>query len=105
MPEAQSNYDMYLEDLIASKFTQRGYDLAPEIKEEIRKDTARQLDDLIMIRAIDALSDRDVDRLEEVLRTTRSAEAARDFVAKHIPDFTDFLTEVLLEFRQTYMRN
>jgi hypothetical protein len=105
MPEAQSNYDMYLEDLIASKFTRRGYDLAPEIKEEIRKDAARQLDSLIMARAIAALSDREVDQLEGVLRTTRSAEAARDFAAKHIPDFTDFLTEVLMEFRQTYMRN
>jgi hypothetical protein len=103
MRETQSDLDKYLEGLIVRKFDRRGYDLEPEIREEIKKDTTRQLDELIMARAIDKLSDRDVNRLNEILTTTRSVESAQDFIAKHVPHFTDFLTKVLLEFENVYM--
>jgi hypothetical protein len=99
----QSKFDRYLNDLITEKSRERGYALTPGRREEVKRDVARQLDSFIMSRAISALSDRDVNRLETLLQETQSAEAAQEFVATHIPHFTDFLTSILLEFQKEYM--
>jgi len=101
----QSPYDRYLNDLITMKFRGQRHVLEPAIGDEVKRDIARRLDSFIMSRAIPALSDDDVQRLGELLENTHSAEAAQEFVATHIPNFEDFLTVTLLEFRQVYLRS
>jgi hypothetical protein len=101
----QSPHDRYLNDLITMKFRGQRNVLDPAVREEVKRDIARRLDSFIMSRAIPALSDNDVQRLETLLESTRSAAVAQEFVATHIPNFEDFLTDILLEFRQAYLRN
>ena len=97
-----SHFDQYLDDLIAQKFPE-SYLLDAADRERIKIGASRRLDNFIMSRAIPALSDEDVRHLEILLENNQSAGMAREFVATHIPDFTDFLTATLLEFSRTYL--
>ena len=99
----QTQFDQYLQGLIDQKFLQKGHTLEPEIIDELKKDITRQLDEFIMARVIAALSDDDVLALEKLLSESNSVEEAQKFASDHIPDFTTFLTNVLLEFQQVYL--
>ena len=101
--DTQTQFDQYLQGLIDQKFLQKGHTLEPEIIDEMKKDIIRQLDEFIMARVIAALSDEDVLALEKLLAESNSVEQAQKFAAEHIPDFTTFLTNVLLEFQQVYL--
>jgi hypothetical protein len=48
----QSPYSQYLDDLITEKFGKRGHALKPAVRDEIRKDVSRQLNNLIMLSAL-----------------------------------------------------
>ena len=98
----KSNFDRYLDDLIAQKFPY-SYLLNAADRESIKAGVSRRLDSFIMSRAIPALSDEDVHRLEVLLTNNPSAAIARDFVATHIANFPDFLTATFDEFSRAYL--
>jgi len=98
----KSNFDRYLDDLIAQKFPD-SYLLNAADRESIKAGVSRRLDSFIMSRAIPALSDEDVHRLEVLLTNNPSAAIARDFVATHIANFPDFLTATFDEFSRAYL--
>lgn len=92
--------DFYINNLI----DQKGYpDLTPEVREELKNDIRVRLNDFIMARVIAAFSDEDVDTFEELLKQNKSQAELQQFAAEHIPNFTDFLTNVLLEFQSVYL--
>jgi len=99
----QTQFDQYIQELIDQKYIQKGHKLEPEVIEELKKDIIRQLDQFIMARVIASLSDEDVQALEKLMQETKSVEEAHKFAAEHVPDFTSFLTDVLLEFQQVYL--
>lgn len=99
---ARSHFDQYLNDLVAQKFPE-SYLLNATDREKIKIGASCQLDNFIMSRAIPALSDEDVHYLEILLKNNQSADMAREFVATHIPNFTDFLTATMREFSRTYL--
>jgi len=98
----RSHFDQYLNDLVAQKFPE-SHLLNATDREKIKIGASRQLDNFIMSRAIPALSDEDVHHLEILLKNNQSADMAREFVATHIPNFTDFLAATLREFSRTYL--
>jgi len=77
-------------------------DLTPEVKEELRKDILRRLDDFLAARIIAALSDEDVLVFEKMLKEGKPETEVQKFVCEHVPDFVNFLTNTLLEFRGVY---
>ena len=99
----QSNFDKFLQGLIEEKFIKQGHKLDPEIQEELKRDITRQLDEFIMARVIVALSDEDVLAFENLMKEEKSQQELQSFAAEHIPDFTTFLTSVLLEFQKVYL--
>jgi|SRR5882672_3804274 len=100
---AQSDFDTFLDGLIEEKFIKQGHNIEPEIRWELKKDISIQLNDFIMARVIAALSDEDVLAFEGLLKENKSQEALQTFAVDHIPDFTTFLTDVLLEFQKIYL--
>jgi hypothetical protein len=98
----RSYFDQYLNDLVAQKFPE-SYLLSAADREKIKIGASRRLDNFIMSRAIPELSEEDVHHLEVLLKNNQSADMAREFVATHIPNFTDFLTATLREFSHTYL--
>lgn len=96
----QDTIAKFIDDLIEEK----GFpDISEEVRDEIRKDLLVRFDDFMAARIITALSDEDVKTFEEMLKTQKSEEEIQKFVSEHIPDFTNFLTNVLLEFRNVYL--
>lgn len=92
--------DQFIEELIdASNFT----DIRPEVREEIKKDLYRKLDDFILARMIAAFSEEDLKKFEELLDNNAPDEEIQQFGPTHIPDFTTFLTNVFIEFRSVYL--
>lgn len=77
-------------------------DLTPEVKEQMQKDILQRLDNFIAARIIAALSDEDVLVFEKMLKDKKQEEEIQNFVSGHIPDFVNFLTATLLEFRGVY---
>lgn len=83
---------------------ERGFkDLTPEVREELVKDMSKRLDDFIAARTIGAFTDEDVLKFEQLLKEGKSQEEIQKFSATHIPNYTDFLTNTLLEFRGVYL--
>lgn len=98
--QQSNNLDLYIDNLI----DQKGYpDLTPEVREELRNDIRVRLNDFIMARVIAAFSDEDVAAFEELLKQNKTQAELQQFAADHIPNFTDFLTDVLLEFQGVYL--
>ena len=98
----KSNFDRYLDDLIAQNFQTAIYS-TPPTERASRRASHAGVDSFIMSRAIPALSDEDVHRLEVLLTNNPSAAIARDFVATHIANFPDFLTATFDEFSRAYL--
>lgn len=93
-------YSQYVDKLIEEK----GFpDITPEIREEIKKDVLRRLDDFIAARIIAGLSDEDVNTFEQMLKDAKPEPEIQKFVTEHITDFVEFLTNVLVEFRGVYL--
>jgi hypothetical protein len=83
---------------------QKGFtDLTPEVREELKSDIYQRLNDFIVARMIAAFSDEDVLKYEQLLKENKPQEELQQFAADHIPNFVDFLTNVLLEFQDVYL--
>jgi hypothetical protein len=78
-------------------------DITPEVREELVKDLLVRLDDFIMARIIASLGDEDLAKFEQLLKNKASDEEIQKLTSAAIPDFTNFLTKVLVEFRAVYL--
>lgn len=98
--DQKSAIDEFIDKLIEDKgFT----DLLPDVKDQLKKDISMRLDDFIAARVIAALSDEDLATFEQMLKDGKSKEEIQQFTSSHVTDFTEFLTNVLLEFRGVYL--
>lgn len=90
----------FIDDLIKEK----GFvGLEPEVMTELRNQMLKKLDDFVAAKVIAALSDEDVKKFEVMLRAGSSNQDIQKFTTEHIPDFVNFLTNALLEFRGVYL--
>lgn len=78
-------------------------DMTPEVKDQLRRDLLRKLDDYIAAKIISSLSDEDVNIFHQMLKEGRSSEEMQRFTTTHIENFSDFLTNTLLMFRGVYL--
>lgn len=98
--DQKKSFESFVEQLIEER---RFPDLTPEVRVELKKDLINRLDSFIAAKVIVALSDEDVLKFEQMLKDNRPAEELQKFTVEHVPDFTTFLTNVLLEFRGVYL--
>jgi hypothetical protein len=93
-----------LGEFIDSLIAEKGFpDLTAEVREVLKKDLLKRLNDFIAARVIAILSDDDVITFDQMLKEKKSEEEMQKFVAIHIPNFVNFLTDALLEFRGIYL--
>lgn len=78
-------------------------DLTDDVKKILREDLMRRLNDFITIRTIAALTDDDIITLNKMLDEKKPDSELQKFVSEHVPDYTNFLTATLLEFREVYL--
>lgn len=92
--------DEFIDQLIKDKHFK---DITPEIESEIRNDLKNRLDKFILARIISNLSDEKVAQFNAMLDGKKSEAEIQEFVTNSIPDFVDFLTQTLMEFRGIYL--
>lgn len=93
-----------LDDFIESLIQERNYqELLPEVREEMKKDISRRLVDTINAKAISALDEKDLNEFEALLKSNSSQQDIQAFMESHIADNVSFLTNVLSDFRKTYL--
>jgi hypothetical protein len=93
----------FVDTLIEQKFAEHKTEITNEVREELRKDLFLRLDNFVIARILEALSEKDLFSFEKLVKEGKSREELRQFAAKHIPDFTNFLTDAFLEFRMVYL--
>lgn len=98
--DQKQSFDAYVDQLIEER---KFPDLAPEVKQELRKDLLNRLDSFIAAKVIAALSDEDVLTFEQMLKDNKPMEELQKFTVEHVSDFVTFLTNALLEFRGVYL--
>jgi hypothetical protein len=93
-----------LEQFADKLIDQKGFpSLTPEVRGELRKDILLRLDDFIAARSIAALSDENVMIFERLLQEGKAESQIQQFLADHIDNYQDFVTNVLLEFQDVYV--
>lgn len=102
--DPQGNQSQALMQFVDKLIEEKGFlDLTPEVREELKKDLLLRIDSFIAARVIAALSDTDVLTFEQMLKDKKPQEEVQKFVESHVPDYMNFLTNVLLEFRGVYL--
>lgn len=104
VPNLTNSQDPAIVDFVEKLIEERKFgDIPTEVLEEIRTDAYRQLDEFTAARIIAGFSDEDVITFEEMLKNGTGEAEVQEFVSGHIPNFVDFLTNTLLEFRGVYL--
>jgi len=77
--------------------------ITDEVKLELKNELLRQLNDTLIARVIEQLSDQEVKELNNFLDLKPSDEQLQQFIKSKIEDPETFITNVLLKFRKTYL--
>lgn len=82
----------------------KGYpDLTPDVRVQLRNDILQRIDDFIAAKSIAALSDENVLVFEKMLQDGKPEDEVQKFLAEHILDYQNFVTNTLLEFQGVYL--
>jgi len=91
-------------DFIDALIKQRNFsELTPEEHEEIRLDVMERLDDFLLDRIIDALSDDDGDKFVSRMEEKKPMSELVQFAKDHIPNYEDFVKQTLIDFGHAYI--
>lgn len=95
---------VFLDDLLKDM---HGADAPADELEEMKKELLPKLNEYITLRVMTELAKKSQETLKEfqawVTEKSPSQEEVQQYIAGKIPDGTSFLTQVLLDFRNTYL--
>ncbi len=101
---ATDSINLFLDDLLKDM---HGVTTPPEELEEMKKDLVPKLNEYISLRVMTELAKTSQDTLKEfqtwVKEKSPSQEEVQVYLTGKIPDSPSFLTQVLLDFRNTYL--
>jgi hypothetical protein len=103
MSSSNQALDNFINFLVEEKFKEEIIEIEFEAKEGIRKELLPKLNDFIMDKFVNALSKEDIAKFEHMLKQGASEAEQQQFFFEHIDDYTNFLTNVLLEFQDIYL--
>ena len=93
-----------MQDFVNKLVDEKNYeDLDPEVREQIVKDVNERLENTINAKVVAALSDEQITEFEALLDKNASSEEVLAFIGKSIPNGEEFLTQVLVDFKKSYL--
>jgi len=93
-----------MQDFVNKLVDEKNYeDLDPEVREQIVKDVNERLENTINAKVVAALSDEQITEFEALLDKNASSEEVQAFIGKSIPNGEEFLTQVLVDFKKSYL--
>jgi hypothetical protein len=93
----------FMDQLLEEKFAANKEDLTPEIKQELKRDLIKQMDNFVMASVLDRFSNEEVREFEKLIKEGKTREELQEFAQKRIPDFSDFVANILVEFQTVYL--
>jgi len=102
-PQPPTQDQDFIDILLDEKFASRQEDITPEIKQELKRDLIKQMDNFVMASVLDRFSNEEVQEFEKLIKEGKTREELQQFAQKHIPDFSDFVANVLIEFQTVYL--
>lgn len=93
--------DAFVEQLLAEKG--HAADVTPPVYQQMKQDLSDKLTDFINAKVIAALSDEHLADFEKLLDKKAKTQELQQYIENNIPNGTAFLTNVLLDFRTTYL--
>lgn len=82
---------------------EKGLALDSDVKSQLVEDMSHKLLDLIEREMVASLSDKDVDRLNQLLDEGASDESIQQFMTTSVPDASNIVASVAARFRQMYL--
>lgn len=77
--------------------------ITDEVRQELKNELVTQLNDTLIAKVIEKLSDQDIKELNNLLDLKPSDTQLQQFIKSKIQDPESFITNVLLTFRKTYL--
>ncbi len=100
---SQSTQNDSINKFVEKLIDEKQFDVSKEVRDILKQDLMRRLNDFITARILAALSDKDIIVFEKMLDDGKKDEELQKFVMENIPNFMNFLTATLLEFREVYL--
>ena len=93
-----------LGDYADKLITEKNYEtVTDEVKIELKNELLRQLNDTLIARLIDKLSDQEIKELNNFLDIKPTDEQLQQFIKGKLEDPQGFIANVLMSFRRTYL--
>lgn len=77
--------------------------LTPELRVELKTELLTQLNDTLIAKLLDVLSDEEVKTLNSLLETNPTDEQIQEYIKTKLSDPQGFIANVLIAFRKTYL--
>jgi len=101
---ANNNPNLSLKDFVENLIKQKQFpEMSKEIHEQMKKDLLERVKNTINAKTIAKLPQNDLEEFSKLLDSNTSDEKVQQFVEEKLPDSHVFISEVLTEFRKTYL--
>lgn len=80
-----------------------GENVTDEVRQMMKDDMLKQLNTMINARLISVMSDEQVEKFSQLMDTHPTAEQIQAFTAQAVPDPSEFLAQVMLDYRREYL--
>lgn len=95
-----------MDDYVEQLLKERGVpeDMPEDVREQLANDLKERAVDFLNRYLIDAMSDQDVAKFQELLdNDPENAEAVQSFISEHVPDKEKVAAQALYEFKVLYL--
>lgn len=97
------NFLEFIERLLAARGMTR-QKIAPHVYDELVEDVKKRLEEAVNAEMVSALNPDDLARLEELMDAAEtSQDQLETFFTDRVPDFSDRLSKVLLDFHGRFL--
>lgn len=95
-----------LREFISNIISEKGLSVSSEeVKEQLIEDMTHRLLDLIDREAISAMSEPNVDKLNQMLDEGASNDAVQSFIASVVPNMQQIVAQATIRFRKAYLNS
>ncbi|OGM21000.1 hypothetical protein A2714_03030 [Candidatus Woesebacteria bacterium RIFCSPHIGHO2_01_FULL_38_9] len=100
----QTTVQTDINDFIERLILEKGFPaMSDEVRAQVKKDLLERLNDTVNAKIIAALDNKSIEEFSSLLDKNPSNEEIQNFIHENVPNAANFMANVLLEFRKTYL--
>lgn len=78
-------------------------DMTPQLRQKMIENLAQQLDGFLIGRAIDNLSDADLEAYDALVASQPGADQVQQFLMQHVPQVDQVMRQAMIDFKEQYV--